>query len=968
MNRALYIVILFALLLRVSIAWISPAKPFTNSFFRSFGNKETTTGTIDEKQLKNAQTIMDFLAQHGSGKSRVKDEVIDEIEDDYEDDQYDEDDNSNFFKAQEKQSKTVLTRAKPIQFQSPIEFIHNGQLKFGNFLEYYPNNSTAVLVQVSTGQSYKIDISQIIAVWDELADDSLPTSPSTWADIATEAMEILRTFPPRKVDLTKFYTILIQQLKNIQSIDSFDLGIFLFQERKFVNWMNPIIESFSSKPSLQLHALTAAQRYVAAILLFAHQPIYFKRKISKIAYVEDAIIHEETTLEMDAELLQQSSIQSALTFIFEGGYEILKESIKLTKEIDIFIDYYLEQIQQQQTTTNLTTSTSTSPTKSAYQATSFVHQNLIVNIIRKFELLAISRKMPSSSISSSISNMKNKITMTTTTTTKAKNTKNNNNVEEFPQIIKLILKRLNYPLQISSVLEILMQLGYATNSNNNNNNNNNNQYGIQFYNRTITTSASNNNNNNNNDVNSAIQKKQRLLANPSTTTAGTDTPSASTTTTTMTSIHNLTPWTEEILQVTEQLLQHIQQEHQTWQRIPISQTPGKRNNAGKKDYRLYSSLSTTSSGISSSRPLLPRPLPQSRHHLTFAIDQKNTQFYDDCFTIIPEQNQLLIHITDVAYYLNSFPQLQQLARDRLQSFYLPEMGPLHMLPPQALSAIALSTRTANHVITVALTMNFTTGDILETALYPSIIGPITVIRPSEVDEWFSSSVSSSGSAKPPRGVVPSLYEDILFACQFIVPNLVTQYPDILLSFPPFINNHPPPSSSTNNDNNAHSLLRHLYEESLTVSTMQPSTWLVHAFLYAYAQVTYAHCVHKQIPTPLLWEHRISIPSSWISLSEQLLSTPTTNSSSSSSSSSSAPMMTTKSSTSSSITSLIGKYRIKRFASSPLRHAISLLQQQQVRATMGLELAPLPTPAICGQVIRDFQQRKKELSQYLNWRS
>ena len=106
--------------------------------------------------------------------------------------------------------------------------------------------------------------------------------------------------------------------------------------------------------------------------------------------------------------------------------------------------------------------------------------------------------------------------------------------------------------------------------------------------------------------------------------------------------------------------------------------------------------------------------------------------------------------------------LREVAKDRISSSFLPS-GPLHMLPPQALESLKLSSTSPNEVITVALSVEYDTGEIFAYRVFPSLIGPVFPIDTMTANEIIggiyvqsasnrgdsrssSSSSSSSGSS------------------------------------------------------------------------------------------------------------------------------------------------------------------------------------------------------------------------------
>ena len=113
-------------------------------------------------------------------------------------------------------------------------------------------------------------------------------------------------------------------------------------------------------------------------------------------------------------------------------------------------------------------------------------------------------------------------------------------------------------------------------------------------------------------------------------------------------------------------------------------------------------------------------------HPAICIDNRRASFYDDAFSLSPETGELLVHIVDVNEYLRRYPVLQQTAQDRLASTFLPS-GPLHMIPPLALDGLKLSTELPNEVITVALSLDDESGELLGFRVFPSVIGPVIPI-------------------------------------------------------------------------------------------------------------------------------------------------------------------------------------------------------------------------------------------------
>ena len=116
----------------------------------------------------------------------------------------------------------------------------------------------------------------------------------------------------------------------------------------------------------------------------------------------------------------------------------------------------------------------------------------------------------------------------------------------------------------------------------------------------------------------------------------------------------------------------------------------------------------------------------AQEHPAICIDNRRASFFDDAFSLSPETGELLVHIVDVNEYLRRFPVLQQTAQERLASTFLPT-GPLHMIPPLALDGLKLSTELPNEVITVALSLDDDSGELIGFRVFPSVIGPVVPI-------------------------------------------------------------------------------------------------------------------------------------------------------------------------------------------------------------------------------------------------
>jgi hypothetical protein len=266
------------------------------------------------------------------------------------------------------------------------------------------------------------------------------------------------------------------------------------------------------------------------------------------------------------------------------------------------------------------------------------------------------------------------------------------------------------------------------------------------------------------------------------------------------------------------------------------------------------------------------------------IDTKHTEFFDDGFSISPATNELFIHVADSSR-LQSYPNLLQHARERMFSQYTPINGTItRMLPPKVLDSLKLSTETPNEVLTVAVLFDPDSGEVLQTRVFPSIIGPIHSINLEDVDQILADSrsshshanqddVSSSASMKwgLPSQVIDTLSR-IYKAVQLLKENelslcrvyKVKQAEDM-----------------------KYNRLKQQFETKL--KGCKEGYEIMDTLLTLYSNTTHTLCREAHIPVPIVWENRDKDDASIM----------------------------------------------RRFATQPLRNFISFLQQIQLRAALQL---------------------------------
>jgi hypothetical protein len=178
----------------------------------------------------------------------------------------------------------VVSTATPLTPLVPLEFYANGSLMFGNFVSRKSVDSTSCVVRLPSGRLLVIDVAQIIAVWDQL-ETSAPSSPAEWAELITQSALLLRERErDSDRDLEEFWRLSRQRSARV-AVDSADLAVYLFQRRKFRAWLDPSLSSADSA----VFVVTPAQRHVAALLLSA-DTLHFKRIPSLRQWAEDATV------------------------------------------------------------------------------------------------------------------------------------------------------------------------------------------------------------------------------------------------------------------------------------------------------------------------------------------------------------------------------------------------------------------------------------------------------------------------------------------------------------------------------------------------------------------------------------------------------------------------------------------------------------------------------------------------------
>ncbi len=125
----------------------------------------------------------------------------------------------------------------------------------------------------------------------------------------------------------------------------------------------------------------------------------------------------------------------------------------------------------------------------------------------------------------------------------------------------------------------------------------------------------------------------------------------------------------------------------------------------------------------------------------YCIDNRTTNFLDDSISIEPRDDgqiaRISVHIADVAGVVERDTLLDQVARERAQSMYLP-LRPLHMLPPPAMDSASFSENFPTESITVQI--DYSVGDkrVVGTDIFLSVVPPVLRVSFDQFDKLLKS--------------------------------------------------------------------------------------------------------------------------------------------------------------------------------------------------------------------------------------
>ena len=307
----------------------------------------------------------------------------------------------------------MIEDATPVYPDSILEIYHGNDTMFGNFINKSPN-SNSISVRLCSGDVATIDVAQIVSVWNGVADESEPTTTQAWNNVLTEAEATLASIPERKRDLGDFWELTGHQRSKNMAVDSFDVGVYLFQESKMRAWMSPMWKASESK----VCSLSAAER-VAAAMLMHRDHFHFKRRVTTIAPAPT-----DDQLDIGGEF-----------FVVEGGYKLVTESVLDFKECDTFVRYYLAQTEDQ-------------AIKPRPFPSHSVEQQIIHRILCTLETYALGKAsiLPSTTVKSPY-------------TGKIIPRRGVSTVPQVPKAVRGVLNLLKLPVTKASARAVLMNLG-----------------------------------------------------------------------------------------------------------------------------------------------------------------------------------------------------------------------------------------------------------------------------------------------------------------------------------------------------------------------------------------------------------------------------------------------------------------------------------------------------------------------------
>jgi hypothetical protein len=260
------------------------------------------------------------------------------------------------------------------------------------------------------------------------------------------------------------------------------------------------------------------------------------------------------------------------------------------------------------------------------------------------------------------------------------------------------------------------------------------------------------------------------------------------------------------------------QEAISFQKLPVDQTPWTNS-------ILESSKVLVEMVASHRMKLKESKITGAKHqHKPISIDTKGSALLDDAFSFSPETNELLVHITDVYKFLSPHGALLATAKERKQAVSCSGKT-MHLLPPIALKAISLSSDEYNDVLTIAFTLDFSTGRIVSHRVYNSTIQPVVTV------DVGSANVILAGADFDPITIDQRYTPDVIRDIQDF-----SMIAERLCATEPWLD--------------------YKFSKTKTIPNKHDGAYrIINTFLTLYSAYAHQYCLDRGIPVPVAWENR-----------------------------------------------------------------------------------------------------------------
>jgi hypothetical protein len=762
-------------------------------------------------------------------------------------------------------SKRIIPQdcAVGLTADTPVAFIKNRTLSFGNF-RGIKGNSSAIRIEAMNGNIENIDLSQVVEVWNDLYGLS-PNGTSGWQNTTNGSLKLLHNLPPQKSHLEDFYRLLNDYQYSLP-LSSNDLSVYLFDERKLKSWLTRLkrnteqrqesddedaiededkefekesTRDYNDRPAKEkvgLRKFTSAERHIASILLF-YDKFHFARKIPSKAYPEDLITPFSSS--------RSKNIGSSSYEVDEDGnirYHLNKQSLQLEdEELQNVLrnsQIFLKGLGYKKLKYDVVR---LNKLKLFYQ----YYDNLLTNTKSAVDNSTSGFQPPALS-RSSVSTP----TLHQTSVSGSSSFGGSSAATSFPAASSVALARISD--------------GHTS-------------YLINYFLRMLELCAMSNQNSPP-SLAKTILKRYRLPLNSegaakllhnvgllsSNASFALTNPSSMSQ---LKSISNSSSLSVEMMKVIEGVILDMKEK-----RGQIRTSSSFVN--GRKDLRNHAKI-----------------------HPVFCLDTANSLFYDDAFSLSPETSEIFVHIVNSYEVLRKYSSLLDYAKQRLLTRFLPS-GPIHMLPIPVLDSLKLSKEDANDVITLAVKVNYLSGEIYwnQYEVFSAIIGPVTAIDIENVNSMVldkkgiqeipSSMVYNGQRLVKYKSLLPQVYSDRvvndLLTAHNLVEKIVKKEGWMEMDQKEIVNSGINMKKFETKVDPSTNLVKYIDSEHIGANR------IVNTLLTIFSNRTYHHCYYR---------NKVPVPIAYCNRSPRLL------------------------------------HIIRRFATSALRNWIHLLQQQQLLSSI-----------------------------------